>query len=87
MPFRRRLWKRPTATFERNGWMNIHTHNLNTRILYPMFFGFLLYGWWGHATSGLHYERYFDNGEIVGNMYDKLNSRVPVLSKLWLRPG
>ncbi len=41
----------------------------------------------GTYTSGLYYERYNDNGEVPGNLYDKLNSRVPPLSKLWLRPG
>lgn len=56
-------------------------------MLFPFFFTFLLYGWWGHATYGLYKMRYEDNNELPGNMYDKLNSRVPPAAKIWLRPG
>lgn len=31
--------------------------------------------------------RYEDNNELPGNMYDKLNSRFPPVSKIFLRPG
>lgn len=87
LPSNRRLWSRPTSSLERNGLMNIHTPNFNTRFLVPFLFGFLLYGWWGHSTYGLYKTRYEDNGELPGNLYDKLNSRVPPVSKIWLRPG
>jgi hypothetical protein len=87
LPSTRRLWPRPTGTFERNGAFNIHTHNFNTRFIMPFLFGFLIYGWWGHTTYGLYKSRYEDNGELPGNMYDKLNTRVPPASKIWLRPG
>jgi hypothetical protein len=87
LPRTRRLWTRPATSFERNGIFNIHTHNFNTRFLVPFLFCFLVYGWWGHSTYGLYKSRYEDNNEIPGNMYDKLNSRVPPVSKIWLRPG
>lgn len=87
LPSNRRIWSRPSSGFERNGIFFFHSANFNTRILFPVFFGFLLYGWWGHATYGLYKQRYEDNGEIPGNMYDKLNTRVPPQSKIWLRPG
>ena len=38
--------------------MNIQTPNFNTRAAYPLFFGFMLYGWWGHATYGMYKARY-----------------------------
>ena len=55
--------------------------------MYPFFFCFLLYGWWGHATYGYYKQRHEDNDERPGNMYDKMNSRTPPPSKIWLRPG
>jgi len=66
---------------------NIHTHNFNTRIIYPLFFCVVLYGWWGHPTYGMYKSRYECNDELPENMYDKLNIRVPPVAKLWLRPG
>jgi hypothetical protein len=86
LPANRLLW-RPTSSFERNGLFNIHTHNFNTRLIYPLFFGFLLYGWWGHATFAWYKMRYEDNDEMLGNFYDKLNTRFPPPTKIWLRPG
>lgn len=67
--------------------LNIHTPNFNTRIAYPMFFFFFLYGWWGHATYGMYKAKYELNDELPENMYDKLNTRVPPISKIFLRPG
>ena len=66
---------------------NIHTPNFNTRVVYPLFFVFLLYGWWGHATYGMYRAKYEDNHELPENMYDKLNTRVPPIAKIFLRPG
>jgi hypothetical protein len=87
LPQTRKFWKRPTTSFERNGIMNIHTPNFNTRIVIPLFWTFLIYGWWGHATYGMYRSRYEVNDEIPENMYDKLNTRVPPIAKIWLRPG
>jgi len=67
--------------------MNIHTPNMNTRLVFPLFWGFLLYGWWGHATYGMYRAKYEVNDELPENMYDKLNTRVPPIAKIWLRPG
>jgi hypothetical protein len=86
LPSNRLLW-RPTSSFERNGLFNIHTHSFNTRFMYPFFFSFLLYGWWGHATYAWYKMKYEDNDELYGNMYDKLNTRAPPPTKIWLRPG
>lgn len=86
LPSNRRLW-RPTSTFERNGIFNAHTPHFNTRSMYPFFFCFLLYGWWGHATYAFYKMKYEDNDEWLGNFYDKLNTRFPPASKVWLRPG
>ena len=86
LPSNRRFW-RATSTFERNGIFNVHTPHFNTRSIYPFFFCFLLYGWWGHATFAWYKMRYEDNDEWVGNFYDKMNTRFPPPSKLWLRPG
>lgn len=55
--------------------------------MYPFFFCFLLYGWWGHATYAFYKMKYEDNDEWLGNFYDKLNTRFPPASKVWLRPG
>lgn len=77
LPVTRRFWKRPSSSIERNGYFNIHTHNLNTRLIWPIFFTFLFYGWYGHPTSGWYNAYYNDNNEIPGNLYDKLNMRVP----------
>jgi hypothetical protein len=87
LPITRRFWKRPTTSFERNGYFNIHTRNFNTRITVPFFFVFLLYGWWGHQTGAWYTELYEDNYESRENIYDKLNIRMPPQTKLWLRPG
>lgn len=86
LPANRRLW-RASSTFERNGAFNIHTYHMNTRSIYPFFFIFLLYGWWGHATFAWYKMRYEDNDEWLGNFYDKLNTRFPPPTKIWLRPG
>jgi hypothetical protein len=87
LPQNRKFWTRPTASMERNGMMNIHTPNFNTRAIYPLFFGVMLYGWWGHSTHGMYKAKYEVNDELPENMYDKLNTRVPPISKIWLRPG
>ncbi len=52
-----------------------------------MFWGFLLYGWWGHATYGMYKANHEVNDELPENMYDKLNTRVPPIAKIFLRPG
>jgi hypothetical protein len=66
---------------------NVHTHHFNTRSIFPFFFCFLLYGWWGHPTYAWYKMRYEDNDEQLGNFYDKLNTRYPPPLKIWLRPG
>lgn len=86
LPANRRFW-RATGSFERNGIFNAHTHSFNTRFIMPFFFCFLLYGWWGHATYAFYKGRYEDNDEWIGNFYDKLNTRFPPPTKIWLRPG
>jgi|JI6StandDraft_1071083.scaffolds.fasta_scaffold36715_5 hypothetical protein len=66
---------------------NWQTKTSNTRIAFPFFFCFLLYGWYGHAMLGRHYELYHDNGEPNDIVYDKLATRVPPPAKIWLRPA
>ena len=86
LPSTRSLFTR-TTYFERNGFFNVHTPVLNTRLKPWLFFGFLVWGWTAFQVGGWNYEHYYDNGERRNTLYWKLQSVDLPNTKMWQRPG
>ena len=86
LPATRKLWQR-TTSFERNGFFNIHTHRLNTKLTYwPVYF-FLIWGFTNHVINGIYIEENRNNDERMTSPYDKLAIRKMPYARVWSRPG
>lgn len=72
---------------ERSGIFNMRTHHYSSRFIVPFMFGFYIIGNIMFPMTGNYHRLEEDNGELLGNFYDKLNHRQLPLAKNWLRPG
>ena len=86
LPATRNWWTRVTS-FERNGFFNLHTHRLNTKLTYYGFFVFLLWGLTNHVFTGVWIEETRNNDERPHQPYDKLAIRKLPFNRVWSRPG
>lgn len=75
------------SSFERNGYLNIHTHVLNTKLTYWTFWVFVGWGLTNHVWNGINTEAKTHNEERKHNVYDKLSIRELPYSRVWSRPG
>lgn len=80
-------WFRKTGSFERNGFYNIHTPVLNTKLIYWTFFPTVLWGVTQFVWQGMHEEEHDDNYMHRNVIYDKLTHREIPLTRIWQRPG
>ena len=80
-------WFRTTGSFEKNGFFNIHTPVLNTKLIYLSFFVTVIWGNTQYVWNGMYQEEEYDNFEMRNNIYDKLSIREIPLSRIWQRPG
>ena len=75
------------TSFERNGFLNIHTHRLNTKLTYIPFYFLLVWGFTNHVTNGIWIEENRNNDERMDSPYDKLAIRKTPYARVWSRPG
>ena len=80
-------WFRTTGSFEKNGFFNIHTPTLNTKLVYLTFFTTIVWGNIQYVWNGIYQEEHYDNFEMRNNIYDKLSPREIPLNRIWQRPG
>ena len=72
---------------ERNGFFNIHTHRLNTKMLYYPVYVLLIWGVTNHVTAGVWIEDTCNNMERPWQPYDKIGVRKLPFARVWSRPG
>ena len=86
VPSTRRWYKRVTS-FERNGFFNIWTHNLNVKLKVWLFYPTAVWGVTLVAMTGWYYKHYDHMLHSDIGPYSKLNVRDLPYEKLWYRPG
>lgn len=79
-------WFAKTTSFERNGFFNIHTPVLNTKLVYLTFFWSIIWGNTQYVWMGMHRERHEDNLDHRQTIYDKLANREIPFATVWSRP-
>ena len=72
---------------ERNGMINLHTHVLNTKMVYWGFWIFIGGGLTNHVWTGINNEVKYHNYERKHQVYDKLACRDLPYARVWSRPG
>ena len=82
-----RSWYRKLTSVERNGYLNLQTHTVNTKILYWCFWAFCGWGLTNHVFDGLEVERKYHNHERKWQIYDKLSTVNLPFARIWSRPG
>jgi hypothetical protein len=82
-----RRWYRRISSYEANGWLNQHTHVLNTKLRMWSFYILLGWGLTNHAFNGVHIEDKYQNHQLEEQPYDKIAGRELPYARIWSRPG